>query len=152
MWIRIAALLATLFLVTPAFATGGFTCVVDDDNLQFEASSAMGRGMGSPFLNLMAHAKLKLKGTPNDLSELDLRGKLVHSWMDHPELRLHFYAEREGEMPHGTFELVIATKATGDEINYEGEYRLNIFYTEPPANPVEGAYLKASGTVRCDVE
>lgn len=152
MWTRIAGFLTTLFLANPAMATGGFTCVIDDDNLQFEASSATGRGMGSPFLNLKAHAKPKLKGTPNDLSELDLKANLVHSWMDHPELRLHFYLEREGETPHGTFELVIATIATGDEISYEGEYRLTIFYTEPPANTVEGAYLKANGTVRCDVE
>ena len=51
-----AAALAVFLLTRPAFATGGFTCTIDDENLKLETESAMGRGMGSPFLNLKAHA------------------------------------------------------------------------------------------------
>ncbi len=112
----------------------------------------MGTGMGAPFLNLKAHAKPKLKGTPNDLMELDLNDNLVHSWMDHPELRLHFYLEREGETPHGTFELIVKTTASDEEGVYSGDYNMTIFYTEAPADAVLGAYLKASGKIKCFVE
>ncbi len=146
------SLLLLLGLNSPALATGGFSCEIDDSNLQFEAESALGTGMGAPILNLQAHAILKIKGTPNDLQELDLRTHLAHSWIDHPDFRLHFYLEREGETPHGTYELVIVTKASDDEGTYEGDYRLTIFYTEPPANQVEGAYLKATGKVKCFIE
>jgi hypothetical protein len=152
MWNRVLTLCAGLLMITPAFATGSFTCTIDDKNLQFEASSAMSRGTGSAFLNLKAHAKPKLTDTPNDLVELDLSTHLAHSWMDHPDFRLHFYLEREGETPHGTFELVIVTTATDDEISYAGDYRLTIFYTEPPADQTLGAYLRATGKVRCEIE
>ena len=149
---KFSILFLYLVSVSPAFATGGFSCAVDDNNLQFEAESALGTGMGAPILNLKAHAKPKLKSTPNDLQELDLKTYLVHSWMDHPDFRLHFYMEREGETPHGTFELIMTTKATDDEGTYEGDYRLTIFYTEPPADQVLGAYLKATGKVKCFIE
>ena len=152
MWKHVAVLFASFFWMSPAFATGGFSCTIEDSNLQFEAESALGTGMGAPILNLKAHAKPKLKGTPNDLQELDLRTYLVHSWMDHPDFRLHFYMEREGETPHGTFELILTTKAIDDEGTYEGDYRLTIFYTELPADQVEGAYLKATGKVKCFIE
>lgn len=141
-----------LALNSQASATGGFSCEVDDKNLQFEAESALGAGMGAPILNLQAHAKTKIKGTPNDLRGLDLKTNLVHSWTDDPDFRLHFYLEREGETPHGTFELIVTTKATDEEGTYEGNYRLTIFYTEPPADQTLGAYLKATGKVKCFIE
>jgi hypothetical protein len=103
-------------------------------------------------LNLTAFAKLKLNGTPGDMLELDLKSSLVHSWMENPELRLHFYREREGEKPHGYVELVIISKAADDEGNCGGDYRLTVFFTEAPANAGEVAYLKAVGKVACFVE
>ena len=112
----------------------------------------MGRGMGAPFFNLQAHAKTKMKGTPNDLQELNLKTNLVHSWMDGPDFRLDFYMEREGETPHGTFELIVVTNETDEEGTYEGDYRLTIFYTEPPADQTLGAYLNATGKVKCFIE
>lgn len=136
----------------PSLATGGFSCSVDDENLSFETESALGRTSGSPILNLKALAKPKMKGTPNDLLELDLTAHLAHSWINHPDFRLQFYLEREGETPHGTFELLLITKASDDEGTYEGEYNMTIFYTEPPAAQTEGAYLKATGKVKCFIE
>lgn len=138
--------------LSPARASGGFSCSVDDDHLRFAAESAMGRGNGSPFLNLQASAETKIKGTPIDLAQLDLKANLVHSWMDHPDLRLHFYWEREGDKPHATFELLVRTVSSDDEGTYSGTYDLTIFYTEKPADAVEGAYLRATGQVSCFVE
>ena len=146
------AFMSVITIATPALATGGFSCSIDDENLQFEAASALGRGMGSPLLNLTVNAKPQIKGTPNDFLELDLKTHLVHSWIDHPEFRLHFYLEREGETPHGTFELLLITTAADDEGTYRGDYRMTMFFTEPPADETLGAYLKATGKVECFIE
>jgi hypothetical protein len=148
----VAAFLISLAISSEAKATGGFSCTADDANLQFEAESALGSIASAPILNLKAHAKPRMKGTPPDLQELDLKMSLAHSWMIPPELRLHFYMEREGEQPHGTFELIVLATASDDEGNYAGTYTTTIFYTEPPANAVEGAYLRANGKVTCFVE
>ena len=135
-----------------ALATGGFSCTIDDKNLKLDASSALGSGMGSPIMNLRADAEIKLKATPSDLVKLELSKNLVHSWMETPDLRLLFYTEREGDKPHGYVEIVITAKYVGDEGEAKGKYRLTVFYTEPPADKSEGAYLKATGKVECFVE
>ena len=149
---RVMLLCASFALAIPAHATGGFNCSIDDAKLSFETSAALGMSLGSPILNLQAVAKTKIEGTPADMAELDLKSSLVHSWMTHPELDLHFYWEREGDKPHATYNLVIKTRDMGDELTSDGKYELEIFYTEPPAPANEGAYLKAKGKVHCEVE
>ena len=141
-----------ILLSSQAWATSGFSCEIDDKNLVFTAGSALGSGMGAPIINLNAESTVKLKGTPSDLVKLDLSKSLVHSWMESPDLRLYFYAEREGEKPHGYVEIVITAKYFGDEGEAKGNYRLTVFYTEPPADKTEGTYLKAKGKVSCSVE
>jgi hypothetical protein len=149
---RIILICASFALATPALATGGFDCSIDDSKLSLETSAALGASLGSPILNLQAVAKTKIKGTPADMAEINLKDSLIHSWMTHPDLNLHFYWEREGDKPHASYNLVIKTKDMGDEISSDGKYELEIFYTEPPADKVEGAYLKAKGKVHCEVE
>ena len=141
-----------LSMTSPAFATGGFDCTTDDENLQFAASSPLGRGMGAPIINLMAAGQIKLKDAPADLAKLEFSKSLVHSWMLHPDVKLHFYSERGNDKPHGYVELIITAVAKDDEGTAEGEYQLTVFSTEPPADTTEGAYLKATGKVSCFVE
>lgn len=148
----LALLLGSLLASGPALATGGFQCSADDASISFQASSALGRGMGSPIINLEAKVQPKIAGTPGDLRDIDMSQKLVHSWMAGEDIRLHFYMEREGDKPHGGVELVVMAKATGDEISYEGTYDLTVFFTEPPADGIEAKYLKATGKVACDAE
>jgi hypothetical protein len=148
----IATLAAAMFGPVPAHATGGLNCDVDDANIVFSVSSAVGRGMGGPIVNLTAAADIKLKGTPADLAKIDLSKGLVHSWLEAPDVRLHFYSERAGEKPHGYVELVIKTVAKDDEGTTEGDYALTVFYMEPPADKGEGATLTANGKVSCFVE
>ncbi len=137
---------------TPALATGGFSCTIDDKNLNFTADAALGSGMGAPILNLRAQSDVKLKTVPADLVKLDLSKSLVHSWVESLDFKLYFYSEREGDKPHGYVEIVITAKYAGDEGDAKGNYRLTVFYTEPPADAVEGTYLKAKGKVSCFVE
>ena len=133
----------------PALATGGFSCSVDDANLSFDAQSALGRGMGAPIINLEAKGEIKLKGVTADLAQLDFSKHLVHSWMAHPDTRLHFYREREADKPHGYVELVILAVSAGDEGEAAGTYELTVFEAEGSAS---GEPLKATGKVTCFVE
>jgi hypothetical protein len=149
--VALAGLMA-LTPTVPAWATGGFSCSVDDANLSLEVSSPLGRGMGSPIINLEATATIKLKSTPADLSKPEFKGALVHSWMAHPDLRLHFYREREGNTPHGYVELVIKTTMTAEEDGTAGTYELDVFFTEPVAGSKEPQTLKATGPITCSVE
>jgi hypothetical protein len=135
--------------VEPAYATGGFDCSVDDTNLTFEAASPLGRGMGSPILDLKTSLKIKMKDTPTDLATPDFKDALVHSWMAGDDLRLHYYREREGNVPHGYVELVIKTVLTAEEVETTGTYELEVFSTD---NGGEGRSLKATGPITCSVE
>lgn len=148
--------LATLILsgvtATPVLATGGFSCTIDDRNINFTADAALGSGMGAPILNLRAQSDIKLKNTPADLVKIDLSKSLVHSWVESPDFKLYFYSEREGDKPHGYVEIVITAKYGNDEGDAKGNYRLTVHSTEPPADAVEGTYLKAKGKVSCFVE
>ena len=138
-----------ILAATPAFATGGFSCTVDDANLKFETGSALGAGMGAPILNLEAKGEIKLKGVAADLAQLDFSKHLVHSWMAYPDTRLHFYREREADKPHGYVELIISAVSAGDEGEAAGTYEFTVFEAEGSAS---GEPLKASGKVTCFVE
>jgi hypothetical protein len=144
-----ATSVAILLDVAPAWATGGFSCTVDDANLKFETQSALGSGMGAPILNLEARADIELKDTPADLKQVDLSKHLVHSWMLHPELRLLFYRERDNDKPHAHVELVISAMATDDEGTADGSYDLTVFTTDSSATAEP---LKATGKVSCFIE
>ena len=152
----ISAALASLVLcgvtAAPVLATGGFSCTIDDKNLSFMADAALGTGMGAPILNLRAQSNVKLKNTPGDLVKLDLSKSLVQSWVESPDFKLFFYSEREGDKPRGYVEIVITAKYAGDDGDAKGNYHLTIHYIEPPADAVEGTYLKAKGKVSCFVE
>lgn len=144
-----AAVACFFWGLTPAWATGGFSCTIDDANLKFDAQSPLGRGMGSPIINLQASGVIKLKGTPADLVEADLSKHLVHSWMAYPDLRLHFYREREGDKPHAYVELLISAVTNADEGTAEGTYEITVFTTDSGAATEP---LSVKGTVSCTVE
>ena len=148
----LASLMVCGVTAAPVLATGGFSCTIDDKNLNFTADAALGAGMGAPVLNLRAQSEVKLKATPTDLMKIDLSKSLVHSWVESPDFKLYFYSEREGEKPHGYVEIVINAKYDGDEGDAKGNYSLTVHYTEKPADAVEGNYLKAKGKVSCFVE
>jgi hypothetical protein len=145
-------LAASWLALVPAYATGSLGCDVNDASLAFSANSAVGRGMGGPIINLTAAVDIKLKDTPADLAKIDLSKGLVHSWLEAPDVRLHFYSEREGEKPHGYVELVIKTVVKDDEGTAEGDYALTVFYTETPAGKTDATTLNATGKITCFVE
>ena len=133
----------------PAYATGGFSCSVDDANLKFETQSALGSGMGAPIINLEAKGEIRLKGTAADLAQMEFSKHLVHSWMLFPDLRLHFYREREADKPHGYVELVVTAVSADDEGTADGSYDLTVFDTSGASS---GDPLKVTGKISCFVE
>jgi hypothetical protein len=149
---RYVCLSASFLLVqpSPASATGGFSCAVEDEALSFSAESALGRGMGSPIINLSASLGVKLKQASTDFAKLDLNDALVHSWMAGPDLNLHFYKEREASKPHGFVELIIKTSKSEDDLTSAGTYTLSVY--DMPAEGGDARTLEATGKIACSVE
>ncbi len=137
---------------SPALATGGFGCEVDDANLKLSASAGMGRGMGAPFLNFTGEAELRIKEAPQGLRKLELATALVHHWVAGRELRLHFYSEAMGDKPFSSVELIIKTAEAGEDIDYAGAYRLDLFTSEPPYDKESGKEFTFEGKAACMVE
>lgn len=129
-----------------ASATGGFDCQIEDANLSFWVSGTISHGMGGAILGYQAEADLKADLVPEALRKPDLSAGLVHHWLDHPELRLHFYAETTGEDPYASFDLILKAEATEEELVYAGGYVLSIFDGDT------GEVFTLTGKVACTGE
>jgi hypothetical protein len=130
-----------IIAASPAMATAGFDCEIDDASLSFLGGGTMGRGMGSPIIDFSAQTTLKLKDSPVGANKVDLSKSLVHHWAAGGDLSLHLYWER-GDTGDASFELVIQTKITDDALTYEGGYRLIV--SGANADPLE-----VSGKATC---
>jgi hypothetical protein len=140
------------FLCDAAYATGGFGCEIDDENLKLVASAGLGRGMGSPMLNFTGEAEIRLKETPKSFVKVPLTPSLVHHWIEGNDLWLHFYAETTGDNPFASAEIVLRASGGDDAEDYAGSYRLSVFSNEPPLDKEGGRTLSAEGKVTCMVE
>ncbi|MFN0192504.1 MAG: hypothetical protein ACKVP5_11110 [Aestuariivirga sp.] len=114
---------------SPAYATGGLGCTIDDANLTLNVDTAVSRGMGGVFLNLKAEAVIKAKEAPEPLRKLTLDSALVHHWYTNREIKLAFYKETEtGE--HASVDITIETtmpEGADEDAEYVGTYELSIF-------------------------
>lgn len=61
-------------------------------------------------------------------------------------MRLHFYAETTGDDPYASFDLILKTEATEDELTYAGDYLLSVFDGET------GEVFTLTGKVTCGGE
>jgi hypothetical protein len=147
-----AALVFLCPFASTSFATGGFGCEIDDQNLKLSASAGLGRGMGSPMLNFTGSADIVVKEISKSLRKLDLTNALSHHWIAGNELRLHFYAETAGDTPFGSAEIILMTAGAGDDLDYAGSYRLDLFTSEPPHGDGDGKSFTFEGKVTCVVE
>lgn len=134
----IAALL--LSLTAPAQATAGFGCEIDDETLAFSSNGTMSLSRGSPILNHISEITLKHKDSAVGPNKIDLGKSLVHHWVAHQQLFLHFYWESDGS-GEKSLDLVIETKLTDDSIDYEGAYSLTVQGATAP--------LEISGKASC---
>jgi hypothetical protein len=118
-----------LAMTTPAHATGGLGCTIDDANLTLNADTAVSRGMGGVFINFKAEAEIKAKEAPEPLRKLTLDSALVHHWYTGKEIKLAFYKETEtGD--HASVDITIETtmpEGADEDAEYVGAYELSIF-------------------------
>jgi hypothetical protein len=117
--------LATLIAPSPALATTGFDCEIEDASLSFFGGGTLGRSMGSPIIKFDADASIKVEKSPVSAGKIDLSKNLVHHWVSGDELSLHLYWE-EGGSGDASLELVIQTKLTDDGITFNGDYKLTL--------------------------
>lgn len=141
--------IATGFVLATASiagATGGFDCQIEDANMSFWVSGSISRGMGGVILGYQAEAEITAPMMPEGLRKPDLSAALVHHWIDHPELWLHFYAETTGDAPFASFDLILKSQGTEEELAYEGDYILHTFDGET------GEVFELTGKVACTGE
>ena len=145
-----AALLASTHV---AFASGGFSCSIDDKAVNFEAGAVVSRGLGEQITNFKAEIDVRAPGTPDDLRKLDLSEHLTQKWLHGRELKLRMYREREGDKPHGYVELVIQAqrKKNTDDTDYLGHYILTVYDLGTAGNS-EGKTITRRGRVTCSGE
>ena len=140
-----AALLC--FFTTPATATSGFTCEVDDASLKFFAGGVFPGAASPGFLNFKAMAEIRQPGVPENLRKLDLSQNLIHSWIYTGDLRLRLKAENDGNNAFQFLDLVIQTTGEPDGAHWKGSYILDVFDSGRPEAPIN-----AKGKAICSIE
>jgi hypothetical protein len=118
-------LLAGFF--TPASASGGWWCEIDDANLKLDMSTGLTRGAGNGTFNFEARAEVRLKDIAPEFRSLVLDKALTQSWLDRDEAKLEFYveAEKNNIVSSVTIEIETDSPSIDDEGGYQGTYRLS---------------------------
>ena len=133
---------ALIGLSSPALATGGFSCAIDDANLRFTAEAGFSYSPGSGLLNFRGTLQLAEALAPKGLESRALTpADLPHDWLHDGELRLMIHVETAGDQPFASADLVVMTKMGEDETSYEGDYSLSIYAAD------QGEATKRTGRV-----
>lgn len=139
------SLAALVTLVSPAFATGGFSCAVKDANLALDAEGGFSYSLGGGFLNFRGEFVLPADLAPKGLERVTLTpAHLGHDWLYDGELRLLLHAETEGDLPFASVDIIVKTVMGEDETTYDGDYRMIV-------HRAEGEGVERSGKVSCSV-
>lgn len=141
---RLLLLLVSLAaLSSPAFATGGFSCSVKDDNLTLDAEAGFSYSIGGGLLNFRGEFALPKDLAPQGLERVTLApSHLAHDWLYDGELRLLLHAETQGDLPFGSVDIIVRTKMGEDETTYDGDYKMIL-------HRAEGEGIERTGTVSC---
>ncbi len=135
-------------VVLPVAASGGIDCEIRDSRVSLDLAIGMTRGSGG-FFSIDGRLRLATASLPDDFRSLVLDERLIHSWIDARELKLHFYHERE-EGDFMSLDLVIEADAVEDGL-FAGDYEVSVFglASTPGA---DSETWSVSGTVVCLVE
>lgn len=149
-WLLAALVAAASAFGSPAWASGGLSCTIEDASVTSEIQAGVTRGMGSPIFSFQGTLAVKAKGLGVDLANTTFEQEHVAQyWLDGEELRLVIYRERmQGE--HAYVQLTILARADPDEEStYAGEYVLSAY---EGAGGGEGKNFQFDGVVECFVE
>ncbi|MCR6499289.1 hypothetical protein MUO32_09620 [Shinella sp. CPCC 101442] len=120
------SLTAFAALSSPALATGGFSCAVEDKNVSFEAEAGFSYSLGG-ILNFRGTLTLPADLAQKGLDKVALdQSSLTHHWLHDGELRLLVHAEAGENQPFATLDFVVLTTVDEDGLNFEGTYTLKV--------------------------
>ncbi len=150
---RLIIAAALLTSTQAAFASGSFSCSIDDKVANFEATAVVSHGIGEQISNLRAALEVRVPGIPEDLRKLDLSEHVTQKWYLGRDLKLRLYREREGDKAHGYVELVVqAYRNKGkDDTDYSGNYLLTV-YVLPEGGGSDGKTITRRGRATCSGE
>ena len=142
--------LFSLLLTGSAFASGGISCMGDDEKAKFEVGGGVTHGMGGPLFNFEGTIEILDKSVADDLRKISVtREHVAQYWLDGQDLRLVIYRER-AEGDHGYVELTIRTQVSEEGV-YGGQYELEVYETRGVTGP-EGKTIEIKSTTSCFVE
>jgi len=142
--------LFSLLATGSAFASGGISCMGDDDKAKFEIGGGVTHGMGGPLFNFEGNIEILDKSVADDLRKISVtREHVAQYWLDDRDLRLVIYRER-AEGDHGYVELTIRTQVSEEGV-YGGGYELVAFDTKGDTTG-EGKRVEIKNTTSCFVE
>lgn len=151
MRLPLIACLIVLCSVAPAWASGGISCTSGAGPAKFDISAAMGRDFGSGLFGLTGTLKANIADVDRSLTEVAFSDATPHQlWLDRGLLFLELMAQRPGDGPYGSTDLVIKT-STVDEGSFVGKYTLTITDTGVDAGG-ETLRKEISGAVSCWAE
>lgn len=133
-----------------ALASGGASCANDGGAALIELSAGITHGMGGPVFSLTASVDAQSADAVADLRKSTFgRGHLAQYWLDDKEMKFLLYREREGAGEFGSVELLIVTRPVGDDVGYDGTYKLTL---SDMTGGGEGKTTTLEGKVSCSVE
>ncbi len=133
-----------------AMATGGLSCVAEDDAVVMALDGGVSRGMGSALFSFTGRIELRSSDVAEDLRVSEFsREHVAQYWLDGDTLKLRLYREREGA-PHGYVEAIVETMMD-DDGNDQGEYIVAV-YDMTDAIDGEVEPVQFTGAVACSVE
>ena len=137
--------------VTPALASGGISCAGEDGPAKIALSAGVTRGMGGPIFQLAATTGVADETVAEDLRKSTFtKENIAQYWFDDKEMKLLLYREREGE-PFGSVQLFIGTQPVGDDIGYDGDFKLTIS-DMADSTTGEAKVAEFTGKISCSVE
>jgi hypothetical protein len=151
MRLPLIACLIVLSSAAPALASGGIWCTSGAGQAKFEVSAGMGRDFGSGLFNLNGTLKADVADVDKSLIDVTFSDATAHQvWIDRGLLFLELMAQRPGNGPYGSSDLVIKT-STVDEGSYVGKYTLTITDSGVDAGG-EAQNIEISGAVTCGAD
>jgi hypothetical protein len=149
---RIAVALGALLLTCGAvFASGGLDCGSAEERATMALHGGVTRGMGGPLFQFEGRLYIADESIAEDLRQTTFEmPHVAQYWLDAEDLRLVLYRERQGDAPHGYVELIVKTKAAGDDIEYNGTYSFTAY--DAGGNNGQGSIVTHTGKISCGAE
>jgi hypothetical protein len=143
------SVLTILASAAPALASGGASCANDGGDVAIDLSAGITHGMGGPVFSLTATVDAKVEAAADLRKGSFAKENLAQYWLDDKEMKFLLYRERDGAGEFGSVELLIVTKPVGDDVGYDGTYKLTL--TDMTGGG-EGKNTTLEGKVTCSVE